>query len=193
MIVPRPLSRAGAALALALATALSGCATIYEFLPVPPAFSLRWLWTSKKPGPLPELKPTATAAVNWQSPVGKAVPAQPVVLPDALYTASVDGSITRLDPATGRQVWRIAAGKGLSAGVGADESIVVVGTDKGDVLAFDPRTASRSGRHESRRKWSRRRAWSTASWWCSRATATCMRLRHPTAARSGSTSASPPR
>ena len=54
--------------------ALAGCATIYEYLPVPPSFSLRWLWSSKKPGPLPELKATATARVNWQVAVGKAVP-----------------------------------------------------------------------------------------------------------------------
>ena len=118
--------------------ALAGCATIYEYLPVPPAFSLRWLWNSKKPGPLPELKPSATASVNWQVSVGKAVPGfAPTVSPDAIYVAAADGAITRIDPATGRTVWRISAERALSAGVGADANVVVVGTDKGDVLAFD--------------------------------------------------------
>jgi len=123
-----------------LGALLAGCQTfsIYDYLPVPPAFSLRWLWDSKKPGPLPELKATATASVNWQAPVGKAVPGfAPAVLPDAIYVASTDGSISRFDPANGRQVWRISAPKGLSAGVGADANTVVVGTDKGDVYAFD--------------------------------------------------------
>lgn len=123
-----------------LVLALGGCQTIYEYLPVPPAFSLRWLWNTKKPGPLPELKPSATASVSWQNSVGRAVPGfAPVVLPDAIYAASTDGGITRIDPATGRTVWRITApGPGkLSGGVGADANTVVVGTDKGDVLAFD--------------------------------------------------------
>jgi len=139
------LSRTGArgvAATLAATLALAGCATsnfsIYDYLPVPPAFSLRWLWDTKKPGPLPELKPVATAAVSWQAATGKAVPGfAPAVLPDAIYVASIDGNLTRLDPVNGRQVWRVAAGKNLSAGPGADADTVVVGTDKGDVLAFD--------------------------------------------------------
>ncbi len=126
---------AGAAMML---LALAGCATIYEYLPVPPAFSLRWLWNSKKPGPLPELTPSAAASVNWQVAVGKAVPGfAPLALSDAIYVAAADGAITRIDPATGRTVWRVSANRTLSAGVGADSGIVVVGTDKGDVLAFD--------------------------------------------------------
>jgi len=130
------------AAAVAAAIALAGCATsnfsIYDYLPVPPAFSLRWLWDSKKPGPLPELKPSATASVSWQASVGKAVPGfAPVALPDAIYVAAVDGSLTRLDPANGRQVWRTQAGKTISAGPGADADTIVVGTDKGEVLAFD--------------------------------------------------------
>ena len=131
-----PLLRPG--ITLVLLCALAGCATIYEYLPVPPAFSLRWLWSSKKPGPLPELKPSATANANWQVAVGKAVPGfAPTVSADAIYVAAADGGITRIDPATGRTVWRISANRTLSAGVGADANVVVVGTDKGDVLAFD--------------------------------------------------------
>ena len=129
--------------ALAVLTAVSGCGTtqnfsIYDYLPVPPAFSLRWLWNSKKPGPLPELKPSATASVNWTASVGKGVPGfAPIVTNDAIYASSVDGTIVRIDAANGRQVWRISAGKALSGGVGADATTVAVGTDKGEVLAFD--------------------------------------------------------
>lgn len=124
--------------AAALVAALAGCSTIQEYLPTIPAPSLRWIWDSKKPGPLPELKPSSAASVTWQVPVGKAVPGfAPVVLPDAIYAASSDGSITRLDPATGKTVWRISAGRTLSGGVGADANLVVVGTDKGNVLTFD--------------------------------------------------------
>ena len=44
----------------------------------------------------------------------------------------------RLDIATGRVVWRASDGKPLSAGPGAGESVVAVGTAKGEVLSFDP-------------------------------------------------------
>ncbi|NDP42978.1 MAG: outer membrane protein assembly factor BamB, partial [Aromatoleum sp.] len=59
------------------------------------------------------------------------------VVGDAVYAAAADGTLMRVDARTGRSVWRIAAGKKLSAGAGADGSLVAVGTNKGDVLAFD--------------------------------------------------------
>jgi len=128
------------ALSLAFAAlALSGCATIKEYIPTIPAPSFRWLYDSKKPGPLPELKASASAVVSWQSQVGVAGPGfSPAVLPDAIYAAAEDGTIVRLDPADGRAVWRVSSGQKLSTGVGADATLVVVGTAKGDVLAFLP-------------------------------------------------------
>jgi len=58
------------------------------------------------------------------------------VTADAIYAAAASGTIVRVDPATGSTVWRVDAGKRLSAGAGADATLVAVGTDKGDVLAF---------------------------------------------------------
>ena len=134
------LARPAVALWLAVAfVALSGCATIKEYIPTIPAPSLRWIYDAKKPGPLPELKASATASVSWQAQVGTAGPGfSPAVLSDAIYAAAQDGAIVRLDPANGRTLWRISAEQKLSAGVGADATLVVVGTDKGDVLAFLP-------------------------------------------------------
>jgi len=127
-----------AAMSLALLV-LSGCATIKEWMPTLPAPSFKWLYDTKKPGPLPDLKPSATAAVSWQVQIGKAAAGfSPAVLADAIYAAAEDGTLIRLDPADGRTVWRINAGQKLSSGVGADATLVVVGTDKGDVLAFYP-------------------------------------------------------
>ena len=132
----RPVA-ARAALLIVLAL-VAGCATIKEYIPTIPAPSFRWLWDSKKPGPLPELKASATPAIGFNIAVGKAVPGfAPAILPDAIYAAAPDGSLTRIDPVTGRTVWRISANKALSAGVGADAKVVVAGTDKGEILAFD--------------------------------------------------------
>jgi len=68
--------------------------------------------------------------------VGKAIPGfTPAVTADAVYAAAPDGTLMRLDQATGRVEWRINVGEKLSAGVGADATIAIVGTDRGDVIA----------------------------------------------------------
>jgi len=135
-------SRGAAALLAAVTAALllSACSTLSSWIPSIPPPSFSWLWggDSKKPGPLPEFMATVTPQIAWQAGISKAVPGfAPTVVGDAIYAAAADGTVMRLDARTGRSVWRIAAGKKLSAGAGADGSLVAVGTDKGDVLAFD--------------------------------------------------------
>jgi outer membrane protein assembly factor BamB len=124
---------------------LAGCSTLSTWLPSwmtePPSLP-SWLKFGKnvhKPGPLPDVQARTNAHVNWQVSVGsKMTPGfAPAAPPDALYAASPDGALVSVDPTSGTQRWRINAGKPLSAGVGADTTAVVVGTDKGDVLAFD--------------------------------------------------------
>jgi outer membrane protein assembly factor BamB len=124
------------------ALAVAGCSTTFslsDVLPKIPPPSFGWLFgKSNKPGPLPTLSAKATPQLNWQVNVGKAAPGlAPAITPNSVYAAASDGTLVRVDPATGRQLWRISVGQKLSAGPGADESHVVVGTDKGDVLAFD--------------------------------------------------------
>ena len=88
---------------------------------------------------LKEIKTTADAKVLWQASVGAVADYDftPAADGKAVYGASQDGDITRLDAATGKQVWRISAGERLSGGVGAGADLVLVGTPKGMVLAFD--------------------------------------------------------
>ncbi|MEO8345579.1 MAG: outer membrane protein assembly factor BamB [Betaproteobacteria bacterium] len=118
---------------------LTGCAAMKEWMPTLPAPSMTWLIDPKKPGPLPELTASATASISWQAQVGSAGPGfSPTVLSDAIYAASQDGALVRLDPANGRSVWRVDVGQRLSAGVGADATLVIVGGDKGDVFAYFP-------------------------------------------------------
>lgn len=89
--------------------------------------------------PLKDIKTTADARVLWQSKVGASADYDftPATDGKAVYDASEDGDITRLDAETGKQVWRINAGEKLSGGAGAGENLVLVGTPKGMVLAFD--------------------------------------------------------
>lgn len=92
-----------------------------------------------KPTPLVQFKPSASARVVWQASIGGAGDAAftPAYDQGSVYVASRAGALARLDAATGRQMWRIDAHRRLSGGVGAGENRVLVGTDKGEVLAFD--------------------------------------------------------
>jgi outer membrane protein assembly factor BamB len=141
---PRPMTRRPArpigvryAAAIVALLALPGCSSLSTWIPTIPAPSFDWFSSSKKLGPLPEFKAAANARIAWQVAVGKASPGlAPAATPGAIYAAATNGTIIRVDPATGATAWRIEAGMRLSAGVGADASLVAVGTDKGDVLAF---------------------------------------------------------
>ena len=119
----------------------AGCATLQSWMPTfsIPAPSFDWLFgKSNKPGPLPALTAKTTPQLNWQVSVGKAAPGlTPAITTTAIYAAAADGALVRVDPASGRVVWRVNAGTRIAAGPGADDARVVVGTDKGDVLAFD--------------------------------------------------------
>jgi outer membrane protein assembly factor BamB len=137
--------RAGVGVATALlAASLAGCSTLSTWLPswlTEPSWPswLSWGHGAHKPGPLPEFAAKANPRVNWQvSVASKATPGfAPAARGEAVYAAAPDGAMVSVDPATGTQRWRVNAGKSLSAGIGADATSVVVGTDKGDVLAFD--------------------------------------------------------
>lgn len=128
------------AIAVSALSVVAGCSTLSSWMPTIPVPSLDWLWggSSKKPGPLPEFKATVTPRSLWQVNVGRGAPGlAPAVTGTAVYAASTDGTIVRANPDTGQVAWRANAGAKLSAGVGADVSMLAVGTAKGEVLAFD--------------------------------------------------------
>ena len=61
---------------------------------------------------------------------------QPALSKDAVYAVSGKGSLARFDIATDRQVWRIESDIKVSGGVGSGEGLVLIGSNKGDVLAY---------------------------------------------------------
>ncbi len=112
-----------------VAAALSGCSFFEAINP----FSSS---SGPKMAELQPIKATGTARVVWRQSVGKAdlYAFTPAVVGSTVYAAGSDGSLMRIDD--GQTVWKINAGQTLSGGVGADERLVVVGTRKGEVLAF---------------------------------------------------------
>lgn len=100
-----------------------------------------WFGSSKpaaKPAELVEFKASANLARAWDASVGAAGPYvfSPATDGQAVYAAGREGRIVKLDLASGRDLWRADAGQTLSAGVGAGEGLVLVGTPKGELLAF---------------------------------------------------------
>ena len=115
--------------AIGLVLALAGCSTLESLNPF-----------AKSSGPkmaeLIPFKASAEARVVWRESVGKSdvYAFVPAVVGSSVYAAGRDGNLIRVNE--GKLAWKINAGQPLSGGVGADERMVVVGSPKGDLLAF---------------------------------------------------------
>lgn len=98
-----------------------------------------WAAMKNEPATLVEFAGTAKFGVRWFGYTGNLGEnlLQPALTKDAVYAVSGKGSLMRLDMATGRQAWRIESRVRVSGGVGSGEGLVLIGSDKGDVLAYD--------------------------------------------------------
>lgn len=126
------MSRQLVALFAAAGLLLGGCATVSDSIDAINPFSSAG---QKMPSLVP-FKASAEVRTAWSVSVGKAADYTftPAVVGDVAYVASRSGTVFKL--ADGKVVWKIDAGQPLSAGVGANGRVLVVGTSKGEVLAF---------------------------------------------------------
>ena len=110
-----------------MAAALSGCSSLSALNP----FS-----SDDKPPKLQPITASSATRILWQEKVGKAglYVFTPAVVGSTVYAAASNGDLMRID--AGKTAWKIDADQPLSGGVGADEQLVVVGTPKGEILAF---------------------------------------------------------
>ena len=114
-----------------VALALTGCSTVSG-----------WFGggrTVVKPAELVDFKPAAALTRVWSASVGAAGPYvfSPGSDGEAVYAAGRDGRLVKFDLASGREIWRADAGRVLSAGVGVGAGLALVGTPRGEVLAFN--------------------------------------------------------
>ncbi len=119
-------------LAVAALLLLSGCKTVTGwFGPSAP---------KQKPAELVSFQPKATARVVWQGNVGNAQRNAffPAVSGNMIYAAGAGGQIAGYNAANGSQQHRFDAGTPVSGGVGFGAGLVLVGTVRGEVLAFEP-------------------------------------------------------
>jgi len=120
----------GATVLLALLASLNACSSLNPFASEP----------KNKPAELTAISPTAELHASWQAGIGASGEyiLTPAVIGNSVYAAAADGTLARFDD--GVQAWRVAVGQPVSGGVGSDGKLVVVGTAKGEVLAFDAAT-----------------------------------------------------
>ena len=114
--------------ALAAAAALGGCAS--------------WFGSSSsgpKPAQLTSISDPQAVRVLWSASVSStgAFILSPVLAGDGVYVAGHDGTVARLDAASGETHWRVDLNARLSGGVGSDGRLVVVASDEGVVFALD--------------------------------------------------------
>jgi outer membrane protein assembly factor BamB len=92
-----------------------------------------------KPAELVPIQPKAALRIAWQGSVGSAE--KNVYFParagSVVYAGGAAGGVTGFDMARGTVAGRIEAGERVSGGVGAGAGLVLLGTPKGEVLAFD--------------------------------------------------------
>lgn len=92
-----------------------------------------------KPANLVAIKPTVTAKIVWQGSAGRGeqYAFTPAIAVNSVYTAGAVGQIVRFDAGSGKVLSRIETKHRLSGGVGSDGRLILAGTARGEVLAFD--------------------------------------------------------
>ena len=119
----------GLALLFAL-FALGGCSTVKGWFGSKDS--------AAEPAKLTGINETAKFEVRWHTDLGDSGASllQPALTKDAIYGASGKGTLTRVDRVSGKQVWRVESDIAVSGGVGAGEGLALIGSTKGEVLAY---------------------------------------------------------
>ncbi len=117
---------------------LAGCSTLTE-LRSDLADKVFGREPPNPPAVLEEIKPIYTAKIDWSSNAGKTerYDYTPALDSSAVYASNAAGDIIKFDVSNGRQLWRVKVGEPISGGVGIGAGILLVGTNKGNVHAYD--------------------------------------------------------
>ena len=135
------LSRTGSIVLLSVVLlSVTGCSS----LPSLPSLSSLNPFSAKAvpknpPVALVDVKTTLAVRTLWTAAVGTSgiYTFSPAVTADSVFVGAQDGTLARLELASGKTQWRINIGGIMTAGVGSDGNTVVVAGEKGSVLAFD--------------------------------------------------------
>lgn len=93
--------------------------------------------TKPQPAELQPVSALVSARQSWNVRIGKVdFPLQPSVSGNSVAFASGDGTVALLDAQTGRDIWRVALGNPIAAGVGSDGRLAAVVTRDNEVVAI---------------------------------------------------------
>ena len=123
---------------LIFAICLAGCSALTEFR----SDMADKVFGREPPNPAAKIEDfTASYAtkVDWSVQTGDTdkYDYTPALFDGAVYAANAKGEIMRLDVTNGRQAWRVNTKEIISGGVGIGPNLVLVGSSKGNVLAYD--------------------------------------------------------
>ena len=84
-------------------------------------------------------KPSIEGKQLWRASVSASLDSDftPAIADGFVYAAGLKGDLVKLNASSGKQVWRIDIGENLSGGVGVGEGKLLLGSDKGYLIAFD--------------------------------------------------------
>lgn len=125
-------------LALLLAAGLAGCSTVGSVTDTVGGWFGGSGSAKVKPADLAEIKTSVALNKAWDVNVGsgKKYIFSPASDGAAIYAAGAEGHVVKLDLDTGKEIWHAEAGQTLSTGVGVGAGLVLVGTPKGELLAY---------------------------------------------------------
>jgi outer membrane protein assembly factor BamB len=121
---------------MALVLGLTGCMS---------ANPMNWM-SSEKPANPPSVLGEQTNRIHpktlWQANIGggsdrKLLKLEPAIVAGRIYLANASGTVEAKDAANGRSLWRVDTKTPISAGPGAGEGLVLVGTRDAHILALD--------------------------------------------------------
>lgn len=123
-------------LPLAAVLLLQGCDTVSK------TYS-GWFGASpsrQKAAELVQFQARATARIVWQGNVGNAQRSAfyPAISGNTVYAGGASGQIAGFSASSGTQQARFEAGGALSGGIGHGVGLILAGTARGEVLAFEP-------------------------------------------------------
>src|SRR5699024_6956097 len=95
--------------------------------------------TRYDPVPLVDFTPERQAGIAWSVNVGNeaGIGFSPAVTSSAVYAASANGNVAKIDLRSGSVQWQAQVAEGLQAGAGSDGNTTAVVTPSGEVVAFN--------------------------------------------------------
>lgn len=117
---------------------LTGCSALTE-LRLDMADKLFGREPLDMPAELPTITATNEVRLNWTSQLGDTGQYDYTPALDAgfVYATNAKGELAKLNADNGKQEWHIETDEPISGGVGSGGGLVLVGTNRGDVLAYD--------------------------------------------------------